>query len=84
MIFSEQLFDDFQIQVLPCALPYRCLRPLETERFELPKYGLSHPSYAAGLVDIIDSNQPGPVTVQCISKTADSRDQRTKVKGPRW
>ena len=62
----------------------RAAEVLETERFELPKYGLSHPSYAAGLVDIIDSNQPGPVTVQCISKTADSRDQRTKVKGPCW
>jgi len=60
------------------------LGPSETETFELLKYGLGHSRYAAGLVDIIDSNQPGPATVERVGKTADSRDQRTKVKGSCW
>ena len=84
MVFSEQFFNDFQVEIFPCALLHWYLGPSETETFELPKYGLGHSRYAAGLVDIIDSNQPGPATVERVGKTADSRDQRTKVKGSCW
>ena len=84
MVFGEQFFNDFRVQIFPCALMYRYLGPLESEIFELPKYGLGYARYAAGLVDIIDSNQPGPTGVERVCKTADSRDQRTKVKRSCW